>query len=79
MTVTITAMCQFAVRHTCVWCACPSGPVLRRACPFHQSQKPVVAVASETTPPAIRTIVPATKKSCATAPGCPAGLPRAAT
>ena len=69
VTVSITVMCQFAVRHACVCCARPIGPVLgTRAIPFHQSQKPVSAVRRDTRNPATITSVAATKKSCAARP-----------
>ena len=67
VTVSITVMCQLAVRHTCVCSALPINPVDRsRGRPFHQSQKPVIAVASERIAPAMMTNVAARERSCAT-------------
>jgi hypothetical protein len=60
------AMWRFAVRHTCVCFARPMTPDVRsRSSPFHQSQKPVSAVPSDTIRPTTVTKVPATKKSLA--------------
>ena len=50
--VSISVACQLIVRHTCVCLARPSQPAGSRSMPFHQSQNPVSAVATETIAPA---------------------------
>ena len=70
VTVSITVMCQLAVRHTCVCSARPMNPVdVSLGRPFHQSQKPVIAVPSDTIAPATMTNSAARLKSCATTLG----------
>ena len=52
VTVSMMVACQLMVLHTCVCLALPMRPVRSRSMPFHQSQKPVIAAPSDTTPPA---------------------------